>query len=455
MTDSLLENAGRRAERYLAALAERRVAPDQDAVRGLSEFDVSFPQGSQEPSAVLATLDRVGSPATVATAGPRYFGYVIGGSMPVTLASTWLAAAWDQNAGYSDMSPTAIALERIALKWLLEALHLPAGSAGAFVTGATMANFNGLAAARHALLKRRGWDVEEQGLFGAPPLRVVVGQDAHVSLFKALSLLGLGRARVIRIATDDQGRMIPEALPPLDDSTILCLQAGNVDTGASDPFLPLCQAARIAGSWIHVDGAFGLWAAASDEHADQVLGVELADSWATDCHKWLNVPYDSGLAFCRDEDALRAAMASTPAAYLAGERASGEREPARYTPELSRRARGVEVWAALATLGRNGLSEMIARTCRMASRFGNELRSSGFQVLSGVVLNQVLVHLDNNDRTRRFVTALQQEGTCWCGGTEWRGKAAMRISVSSWATTERDVDRSIDAMLRCRDLVRQ
>lgn len=307
-----------------------------------------------------------------------------------------------------------------------------------------MANFTCLAAARHALLKRAGWNVEDDGLFGAPPLTVVVGAEVHVSLLKALSMLGLGRSRVITVPADEQGRMKPEALPGLNERTIVCMQAGNVNTGAFDPVPEICTRAHKAGAWVHVDGAFGLWAAAAPHRAYLMKGVFEADSWATDCHKWLNVPYDCGVAFVRDSESLRDAMIVS-AAYLHTE---NKREPAHYSPEASRRARGVEVWAAMRTLGRSGLAELIERNCRLAKCFADGLRQHGFAVLNDVVLNQVLVSFGSPETTRRVIAEVQAEGTCWCGGTEWHGHTAMRISVSSWATTEADVDASLAAIAR-------
>jgi glutamate/tyrosine decarboxylase-like PLP-dependent enzyme len=434
-----------RATRYLREVNERPVLPTPDAVHRLAALDEPLPAAPVDPADVLALLDDVGSPATVATAGGRYFGFVIGGTVPAALAASWLAAAWDQCAGATALSPTAVKLEEVALRWLAEVLGLPAGTGGAYVTGATMANFTALAAARHAVLARAGWDVEARGLYGAPPLTVVVGDEVHVSVLKALALLGLGRDRVIRVPADSQGRMRADALPPLDETTVLCVQAGNVNTGAFDPAAELCAAARGAGAWVHVDGAFGLWAAAAPARAQLAAGFADADSWAVDAHKWLNVPYDSGLALCRDPGALRAAM-STSAAYLVFGEA---REPSQYTPELSRRARGVEVWAALRSLGRSGLADLIERTCRHAARFADGLRAAGHEVLNDVVLNQVLVRFGgDDDLTRQVIAALQADGTCWCGGTVWQGRAAMRVSVSSWATTGDDVERSLAAMLR-------
>jgi glutamate/tyrosine decarboxylase-like PLP-dependent enzyme len=305
-----------------------------------------------------------------------------------------------------------------------------------------MANFTGLAAARHALLERAGWDVENNGLFGAPPLTVVVGREAHISLIKALGMLGMGRNWVVRVPVDSQGRIQPSELPPLDGRTLVCIQAGNVNTGAFDRALEICQRARDAGAWVHVDGAFGLWAAASPRYSHLTDGFELADSWATDAHKWPNVGYDCGIALVRDPSALRAAVA-VGAAYL---QPGGEREPSQYTPEMSRRARGIELWAALRSMGRTGIADLIERTCGYVRRFAEGLREAGYDVLNDVVINQVLVSFGNAEVTRSVIEDLQREGTCWCAGTDWQGRVAMRISVSSWATTANDVEASLAAI---------
>jgi glutamate/tyrosine decarboxylase-like PLP-dependent enzyme len=448
----LLEDAAERALNYLEGLPSRAVAPSPEAVAGLSRLDEDLPDGPSSPDRVLRLLDEICSPATMATAGPRFFGFVIGGSQPVTLAANWLAGAWDQNSALYNVTPAAAVLEQVALKWLLRLFGLPSTCAGAFVTGATMANFSCLAAARNATLRRVGWNVEADGLFGAPPITVVVGEEAHPTLFKSLGLLGLGRGRVIRVPTDAQGRMRAEALPRIDGPAVVCLQAGNVNTGAIDPVSAICDLAHGAGAWVHVDGAFGLWAAAAPSTASLTDGMSKADSWATDAHKWLNVPYDSGLAFVRDADALQAAMAIT-AEYLPS--ASPLRNPSDFAPELSRRARGVEVWAAIKSLGRTGVAELVERTCRHARRFAEGLRVAGYEVLNEVVLNQVLVTFVDAETTNQVIADLQSEGTCWCGGTIWHGKTAMRISVSSWATTADDVEKSLAAMLRVAARVRR
>ena len=441
---ALLNLTAEAAARYLENLNDRSVAPSPEALAGLAELDEPLPERPMEAGRVLETLDRIGSPATMGMAGRRFFGFVIGGSLPAALAANWLAGAWDQCPGLFAASPIGTVLEEVSLGWLLDVLRLPAGSGGAFVTGATMASFTALAAARHAVLARAGWDVDADGLFGAPPVTVVVGDEVHPSVIKALGMLGLGRSRVVRVPADGQGRMLAGEMPPLSGPAIVCVQAGNVNTGAFDPAAEICVRAHSSGAWVHVDGAFGLWAAASPKHAHLVAGVADADSWATDAHKWLNVPYDSGLAFVRDVAALKSAMSVT-AAYLPQ---GGHREPSQYTPELSRRARGVEIWAALKSLGRSGLAELIERDCRHARRFAEALQQGGCEILNEVVLNQVLVSFGEAARTRLVIERVQRDGTCWCGPTEWQGRTAMRISVSSWATRDEDVERSVAAILQ-------
>jgi glutamate/tyrosine decarboxylase-like PLP-dependent enzyme len=440
----LIEQTARCAADYLAGLHSRPVAPTPEAVAGLQALDTALPANPTNPEQIVEMLHRLGSPATVATAGGRYFGFVIGGCLPAAMAASWLVSAWDQNAGYRVQSPVAATLEEMALEWVRELLGLPAGCGGAVVTGATMANFCGLAAARHTLLARSGWDVESDGLFGAPPITVVVGEEVHTSVLKALGLLGLGRKRVVRVPADGQGRMRADALPPLDDRTILCLQAGNVNTGAFDPADAICPVARESGAWIHVDGAFGIWAASSPRFAHLTRGFELADFWATDGHKWPNLGYDCGIALVRDPETLRAAM-SIQAAYLMQ---GDTREPSLYTPELSRRARGVELWAGLLSLGRTGMAEIVEQTCQHARRFAEGLRLAGYRVLNEVVLNQVLVSFGSPQKTLDTIKNLQAEGTCWCGSTVWQGETAMRISVSSWVTSAEDVEKSLEAMSR-------
>jgi glutamate/tyrosine decarboxylase-like PLP-dependent enzyme len=416
--EELLFEAAERAVVYLRRIRQRGVAPTQTAIAELQRFAEPLPAGPVDPAEVLRELDEVGSPATIANAGGRFFGFVNGGSVPAALAANVLAAAWDQNAALRVMSPVAAVLEDVAIGWIKDLLGLPAKAAGAFVTGATLANMTCLLAARHALLARAAWDVEAQGLFGAPAFPVVVGDEIHASLRKALAMAGLGRDRVISIPTDSQGRMRGDAFPKLNTPALICIQAGNVNTGAFDPAGEICEAARESGSWVHVDGAFGLWAACAPQRAHLMRGFGDADSWATDAHKWLNVPYDCGLAFVRDGAALYRAL-NLQAAYLPP---GAARDPMQWTPESSRRARGVEVWAALKSLGRAGLADMVERTCRHAERFADGLRAAGHAVLNDVVVNQVLVRFRDDKTTDAVIEEVQRDGTCWCGGTVWQGQ---------------------------------
>jgi len=441
----LLSDAASRAIGYLESVDSRPVAPSSAAVTALAAFNEPLPENPSDDFATLRQLDEIGSPATMAMAGRRFFGFVIGGSLPIAVAANWLTTAWDQNAALYRATPAAAFIEQVALRWLLEVLGLPKESGGAFVTGATVANLCGLAAARHVVLKRAGWNVEADGLFGAPPVTVIIGAEAHPSLTKSLGILGFGRNRVVKIPVDAQGRIALAALPEIVGPTIVCVQAGNVNTGAVDPIDEICRWAHAAQAWVHVDGAFGLWAQAAPELRHLTAGIDQADSWATDAHKWLNVPYDSGLAFVRDPSALQAAMAIT-AEYLPTQ--TEFRNPCDFTPELSRRARGVEVWAVLRSLGKTGLAELIQRNCAGARRFAERLRLAGFEVLNEVVLNQVLVAFGDAEKTLRVISRIQADGVCWAGSTVWQGRTAMRISVSSWATRFEDVDRSIDAIVR-------
>jgi glutamate/tyrosine decarboxylase-like PLP-dependent enzyme len=443
-TDELLADAAQRAMRYVKAAAARRVGPASEAVSALSRFHEQFPDSPCEPREVLTMLDEIGSPATVATNGRRYFGFVIGGALPVVMGANWLAGAWDQNACLRVMSPVAAELEDVVLRWICEALGLPAECEGGLVTCATTANFTALAAARYALLAKSGWNVAEDGMFGAPPIQVVVGGEVHASMLKALSLIGFGSKRLTIVDVDAQGRMRADKLPQLSDRAIVCIQAGNVNTGAFDPAMEIVQRAKQQGAWVHVDGAFGLWAGLSPKYKHLTRGFEQADSWATDAHKWPNVNYDSGIVMVRDGAALRASMTMS-AAYLAP---GVRREPVHYTPEASRRARGVELWAAMKSLGRSGLCALIERTCALAKRFEAGLREAEFEVLNEVVVNQVLVSFGSPEITREVIRRIQEDGTCWCGATEWQGRTAMRVSVSSWSTTEADVDLSLEAIVR-------
>ena len=440
----LLPDIARRAALYLADAQERRVAPSVEAIQALSEFETPFPDAPLAPCELVDVLARVAAPATVVNTGGRFFGFVNGGTLPGALAASWLVDAWDQNAGMRICSPVGGLLEEVALKWTLDILGLPAECGGGIVTGATMANFCGILAARHALLEREGWNVEEDGLIGAPPIEVVAGEEVHASVLKALSLAGLGRKRIHRVPVDNQGRMLADRMPTIGANTLVLIQAGNVNSGAFDPASEICKRAHDAGAWVHVDGAFGLWAAASPRYRHLTSGFELADSWATDGHKWPNAGYDCGIVLVREPKHLHAAMTAT-ASYLVS---STQRDPMNFAPDMSRRARGVEFWATLRSLGRQGLAALIERTCAHAQRFADGLRGAGFPILNDVVINQVVVSFGTRERTLEVIRRIQEDGTCWAGSTVWQGQTAMRLSVSSWVTTEEDVDKSLAAILK-------
>lgn len=440
---ALIQDAADRASTFLEQRPKSPVFPTPEAIHGLDAL-APFPHGPSRPEEVLRLLDEHASPATVASTGGRYYGYVIGGALPATVASHILATAWDQNGAFWSTSPVIGRIEEITLDWLKRMLGLTAETGGAFVGGSSIATFCGLAAARNHLLAQNGWDVESDGLHGAPRIKVVVSEESHPSINKALGLLGLGRNTVTKAPTDDQGRIRIDSLPALDEHTVLCAQAGNVNTGSVDPLADLADHTSAAGAWLHVDGAIGAWAAAVPAMRPMMAGIERADSIAASAHKWLNVPYDCGIAFTRHPDALRRSMRMT-AAYLPE---SGRREPSEYTPEMSRRARAVDVWAALKQVGHSGLAHMIETSCRHARTYADAFRAAGHDVLNDVVLNQVLVRFGDPDVTKRTIESLQRDGIVWCGGTVWQGKTAMRLSVSSWATTDDDVQAGIQAILQ-------
>jgi glutamate/tyrosine decarboxylase-like PLP-dependent enzyme len=441
--DDLLHEAAARAARYRENVKADAIRPDPEA--DLSELGGSFSDGPTDPMQVLKLMDEVGSPATMGFSSPRFFGWVIGGVQPVALAADWMVSAWDQPTYAAVASPATVAMEAAAIRWIKEAAGLPDSTWGVFVTGTTVAHMATLATARSAVLAAEGWDATGKGLFGAPPITVVVGEEVHPSLVKALGVIGLGRDRVIRVPVDDQGRMRADVFPHLSSPAIVCLQAGNVNTGSFDPMDEIIPRAKESGAWVHIDGAFGFWAAASPRLARLAAGMELADSWATDAHKYLSVPYDAGLALVRNPSDLERLM-SVEAAYLV----EGEigLDPGLYAPEMSRRARGVPTWAVLKSLGRSGLADLVDRSVQLAQRFATGMENAGYSVLNDVVLNQVLVSLGEPDETMRIVRELQTDGTMFAGPTVWQGHTAMRISVSNFATTEEDIDRSIEAVMR-------
>ncbi|WP_133498644.1 pyridoxal phosphate-dependent decarboxylase family protein [Cognatilysobacter terrigena] len=448
----LLARAHSHATQFLDALPERFVGARAGRDEMIAAFDTPLPVDGEPGTAVLDRLAASAPRGAQACAGPRYFGFVIGGAVPVALATDWLVSTWDQNAGIHVISPLTAAVEEVAARWLLDLFDLPRESGVGFVTGCQMAHFTCLAAARHGVLRRVGWDVEADGLMGAPRVHVVASAEAHVTVDVALRYLGLGTRSMVKVDSDEQGRMrvdhLREVMARLDGPVIVCAQAGNVNTGAFDPLREIAEIAHSRDAWLHVDGAFGLWARAGHAVREVADGMELADSWATDAHKWLNVPYDSGVAIVRNAEDHRAAM-TVSAAYLVQTRGA-ERDAVDWVPEFSRRARGIPVYAALRALGRSGVADLVDRCCAHARRFAQLLGDApGVRVLNDVVLNQVLVRFGDDDATTRAVVeGIQRDGTCWASGTTWHGLAALRISVSNWATTADDVERSADAMLR-------
>jgi glutamate/tyrosine decarboxylase-like PLP-dependent enzyme len=455
-SDDVLDDAFHHARAWLNSVADRPVRPTASPQTLRAALDVPLSERGDDPRSVIASLARDGAAGLMGTPGPRFFGFVIGGSDPVALAADWLTSTWDQNAALYVLSPTVAVVEETAGRWICELLGLPTTSGVGFVTGCQMANLTGLACARSALLNRAGWDVTQNGLYGAPELHVVVGEEVHVTVVRALRFLGLGQARVKRVPADGQGRMDPGALDAVladcHGPTVVCLQAGNINSGAIDPMEPLIAAAHARGAWVHVDGAFGLWAAASARTRPLIRGVEAADSWALDAHKWLNVPYDSGVTIVRDAEVMRAAM-GTQASYLV--RSNGLRDAVDYVPEFSRRGRGIPVYAVLRALGRSGVEALVDRCCALARRFAERLaRAPGVEVVNDVDLNQVLVRFhppsggDADAFTEAVIGRIQEDGTCWLGGSLWKGHQVMRISVSGWNTSEEDVDRSVEAILR-------
>jgi len=440
---TLFEGAAKQALEYMGCVKERAVIPGNETVEALSIFDEPFGNASCGGGEIVRLLSEYGSPATLATTGGRYFGFVNGAAVPAAVAAAWIADAWDQNAGLFVMSPIAAQLEAVCERWLVDLFGLPTGTVMGLVGGTSVATLCGIIAGRNELVKRAGWDVNKRGLFGAPEIRVVLGRQAHATVFKALALAGLGNERVERVPVDAQGRMIAAEVPPLDDRTMVIVQAGNVNSGSFDPIDEICDTARTANAWVHVDGAFGLWAAASEKKRHLTRGIEKADSWSVDAHKTLNAPYDCGIILCRDRGALVDAMQATGSYIQYGQRRDGMLT----TPDMSRRARAVTLWATLKALGRGGVGEMVDTLCARAVQFAERLSAEKFRVLNDVVFNQVLVACDTPDETRATLEAIQRSGECWCGPTVWNNAPAIRISICSWATTKEDVERSVRAFV--------
>ncbi len=446
----LYDQAHSYAKAFLASANDLPIQVSDQDRENLKHLDFELQEEVVAAEQVIDELNQWVSPATMKMGSPRFFGFVIGGSYPVSVASNWLGTAWDQNTGLEKTTPAVAMLEKVSARWMLDMLGLPLESATAFVTGATVANFTALAAARNQVFKKAGWDVEADGLIGAPELHIIISEESHPTVYKSLAMLGLGRNRVIKVPTDEQGRMKVSEFPEIKDNCIIITQAGNINSGSFDPIGEICQLAHKKNAWVHVDGAFGLWAMATDQLKHLGLGVEMADSWATDAHKWLNVPYDSGLAFVRNEHALKAAMAIT-ASYLPTENAG--RNPSDYTPELSRRARGIDVYAVLRHLGKSGVTELVERCCACARQFGRLFSDAGFEVMNDVVLNQVVVCFGSEARNLAILDAVQKEGTCWVGQTIWKDRLAMRISVSNWQTDSVAVEQSFAVIKETADRI--
>jgi glutamate/tyrosine decarboxylase-like PLP-dependent enzyme len=428
------------AYNYVDQIRQMDVFPAAEKLADLSIFDEELPEVTCDARKVIAQLNTYGAPATPAQTGGRYFGFVNGGVLPVALATKWMTDFWDQCAGLYLTSPINAKLEEVCEKWLVELFKLPASTVAGFVSGTSLANLCGLGAARYRLLKNQGWDINQQGLQGSPELKIIAHKGIHGSIIKALVILGFGRENVLWVDADNQGRIIAEAVPELDDQTLLILQAGNVNTGAFDPFNIICQKARDTGAWVHIDGAFGLWAQVSSTLSHLTDGLEHASSWAVDGHKTLNTPYDSGVILCRDKDALIRAMQATGDYLMMADR----REPLLYTPEMSKRARAFELWAVLKYLGKEGVDELVTSLHQKAVSLSDKLKARNFRIHNEVVFNQVLVSFDNPNQTNEALSRIQQSGECWCGGTTWNDEPAIRISICSWATTEQDIDRTVN-----------
>jgi glutamate/tyrosine decarboxylase-like PLP-dependent enzyme len=444
----IFELAKKYAYRYQQAVGERNVYPTQGALDNLRVFDEDLPQSPSSASQVIELLDRYGSPATVAQTGGRYFGFVNGGVVPAGLAAKWLADFWDQNTAMQVLSPISAKLEIVVEKWLKQLFGLPERTVAGFVSGSFSATFCGLAAARYRVLQRQNWDVNEKGLTNAPPIRIITSTQIHSTVIKAIGLLGLGKEHIEWVDVDNQGRIIPEMIPGLDDKSILVLQAGNVNSGCFEDFEKICADANKANAWIHVDGAFGLWAGAVASLRHLTKGIERANSWSVDGHKTLNTPYDSGIVLCEDKEAMVSALHMSASYIMLGQ----DRDGMFYTPEMSRRARIIELWAVMKYLGKEGIDEMVLGLHQRAIQFATALQKEGFQILNEVVFNQVLVYYQSDDVTMNIMQNVQDQRVCWCGSSLWLGKKVIRLSICSWATTQDDVRKSVDSFKKARDL---
>lgn len=445
-TKALLSQAQKAAFEYIDQVSNQRVFPDENTIKNLTKFDEPLPEGSCDPSLVVELLSTIGSANTVAQTGGRYFGFVNGNALPVTLATKWLTAIWDQNAALYVISPIASKLESICQTWLNQLFNLPKQTVAGFVSGTSIATFCGLAAARFRQLQKLGWDVNQHGLFAAPKIRLILGTQTHGTVTKAISMLGFGQSAIEWVDCDQQGRMLVEKIPDLDASCILVLQAGNVNSGAFDDFTQICQIANKANAWVHVDGAFGLWAKASRMFDDYTKDIELANSWSVDAHKTLNTPYDCGIVLCKDAEALSGAL-HQQGSYI---QFSEQRDGLLYTPEMSKRARATELWSAMKYLGQSGISELVELLHSRAQKFAQRLQQNNFTIINDVVFNQVIVACDSDPLTLSTLSKIQQSGECWCGGSKFNGHEVIRISLCSWATTEEDIERSVNTFIKAR-----
>ena len=442
----LLDQARQFAADYIDGLERRRVFPDKKSLQAMDALDEPLPESPSEPSFVLQQLHQIGSNAAVNQTAGRYFGFVNGGSLPVGLAARWMADVSDQNTAHYVMSPLNSRLEEICERWMASLLGLPEGTAAGFVSGTTIANFSGLCAGRNELLRRRGWDVAKRGLYGAPRIRIIAGADAHAAVHKSISMLGLGSDNVELVPADDQGRMRPDRIPKLNESALIVAQAGNVNSGAIDPIGKICDRVRESGSWVHIDGAFGLWACAVPSMREMCDGIEKADSWSLDAHKTLNVPYDSGMILCRDREALTSAFKASASYFQWSE----HRDSMNFRPSMSNRARVIELWAVLKTLGREGVQQLVEQLCQNARLFARLLSEQDFQIHNDVVFNQVLVSCGDDALTKATLENIQRSGECWCGGSAWHGRSVIRISICDWATSTKEIERTVRAFVTAR-----
>ena len=443
---TIFEQAQKYAYQYSDQIEKMDVFPSEENLQQLNNFDEPLASVSSSPESILQQLNDIGGPGTIASTGGRYFGFVTGGAIPVSIATKWLADFWDQCGGLHLISPVNAKLETVCEAWLKDLLNLPERCVAGFVSGTSMANFCGLAAARYRLLKNQDWDVNTQGLNAAPAIRIVANDQVHSSIKKTIALLGFGINNVEWVPSDNQGRILVDQMPKLDNTCLVLVQAGNVNSGAFDDFNAVCKKANAAGAWVHIDGAFGLWAAASETLSHLIAGMEKANSWAVDGHKTLNTPYDSGIVFCEDKEAMVTALQASGEYIVYSE----QRDSMLYTPEMSKRSRAIELWATMKYLGKNGIDEMVTGFHLHSKKLAEKLLEKGFNILNDVVFNQVMITCESDELTERTLKNIQESGEVWCGPSKWQGQYVIRVSVCSWATTEEDISRTVDVFEKAR-----